>query len=50
MLGTIFTLAGMLLFMAAVAVMDGWRAIAREIHEANRHFGHDTNIFPDHSP
>lgn len=48
MYGLIFALAGMALFMSAVAIMDGFRAIAREIREADRHFGHDTLIFPDH--
>jgi hypothetical protein len=39
----------MLLFMVAVAVMDGWRAITREWQGITASFGHDTNIYPDHS-
>lgn len=45
-----FTLAGLLLFSLAVAVMDSIRALAREIEEAEKHFGHDRSIFPDHEP
>ena len=48
MIGTLFFLAGMLLFMAAVAVMDAGRALSRAWQEINESFGHDTNIFPDH--
>ena len=50
MIATIFTLSGMLLFMLAVAAMDGLRALARQIEETERCFGHDVKIYPDHEP
>lgn len=48
MLGLIFTLAGMLLFMLAVACMDFVIMLQNEIRHFHQHFGHDQFIYPDH--
>lgn len=49
-IGTLFALAGLLMFSAAVAVMDTWRTLARLIDEIEKHFGSDELIFPDYEP
>jgi hypothetical protein len=48
MIGTIFALSGLLLFMLAIACMDAGRALSRLRQDIEDGFGHDTNIFPDH--
>jgi hypothetical protein len=48
MIGLMFALTGMAVFMIAIAIMDamnGFSAIRREIGDA---FAHDTKIFPDY--
>ena len=48
MIGLMFALTGMAVFMIAIALMDamnGVSAIRREINDA---FDHDTKIFPDY--
>ena len=48
MIGILFTLTGVLIFAISIAVMDCLIIIVREFEEAEKHFGHDTDIFPDH--
>ena len=48
MIGTIFALSGLLLFMLAVMAMDAGRALSRLRQDIEDGFGHDTDIFPDH--
>lgn len=48
MIGLIFALTGMAVFMIAIAITDaknGFSAMRRELSDA---FGHDTKIFPDY--
>lgn len=48
MIGLIFTLTGLAIFMVMVAVMDGWMWLCRESKDFERLLGHDTLVFPDH--
>lgn len=50
MIGIIFTLTGLVLFMLMILITDASIALKKEVHEINAAFGFDTDIFPDHEP
>lgn len=50
MIGAIFALTMMLLFMLAVMVTDFLILIAEEARAIEQAIGHDTKIYPDHQP
>lgn len=50
MIGAIFALTMMLLFMLAVMVTDFLILIAEEVRTTEQAIGHDTKIYPDHQP
>lgn len=48
MIGAIFALSGMLLFMLAIMVTDFILLIQEEAEATKQAIGHDTKIYPDH--
>ena len=47
LIGIAFTLAGFLLLLLQILGHDLLRAYAALVADAERHFGHDTRVFPD---
>lgn len=50
MIALAFTLAGLALFTAQILVCEAFRALREIRQQTFRSFGHDTLIYPDHTP
>ena len=48
--GSLFAVAGLTLFLGQVATVELARAFRRLRVSIETSLGHDTNIFPDHTP